>query len=295
MLQPWPAVPVPHGIEVLHAADAQTALQKRFGACTGGAGYGHLAQEYIEPLLVDGRKFDLRAYLLVPSTNPVTWWFNRGHLRLSLTQFDAGSGEKNVHLTNFHQQILIGKNESDARVASRMMWTYRAFAIYLRDHEICESDIFREGARATDQKDGRLPPCAFERQLERAFAIIARAVGLHSSTHRRIGAYAMLGVDFMLSKDAQLFFLESNSAPGISGHSIRWKQEMGEDLFVGALELTRILNEKPQRFHTREGEKHWGKGAARGNWWQLVFSEQEEKCRRAAGLDPFDPCAAAAA
>ena len=105
----------------------------------------------------------------------------------------------------------------------------------------------------------------------------------------------MLGVDFMLSKDAQLFFLESNSAPGISGHSIRWKREMGEDLFVGALELTRILNEKPQRFHTREGEKYWGKGAAIDNWWQLVFSEQEEKCRRAAaGLDPFDPCAAAA-
>ena len=105
----------------------------------------------------------------------------------------------------------------------------------------------------------------------------------------------MLGVDFMLSKDAQLFFLESNSLPGIAGHGLRWKTKMGADLFVGALELARVLHETPANFHTREGERFWGKGAAPDNWWELVFSEQEETCRRAAGEleeDPFDPCAA---
>ena len=100
----------------------------------------------------------------------------------------------------------------------------------------------------------------------------------------------MLGVDWLLSEGdaatSQLHFIESNSAPGIAGHDLRWKRTMGEDLVTGAVELTRRLHEAPQDQILREGERFWGKGAAPDNWWQLAFSETAEKCRARA----FNPC-----
>ena len=64
-----------------------------------------LIQKYIEnPLLVEKRKFDVRAFMLVASTQPFLVLYNSGYARLSLNEFTLANfeeaGEKITHLTN---------------------------------------------------------------------------------------------------------------------------------------------------------------------------------------------------
>ena len=52
------------------------------------------------PLLLEGRKFDLRAYMLIASTNPFLVLSRHGYVRLSLHQYSKDTEELCAHLTN---------------------------------------------------------------------------------------------------------------------------------------------------------------------------------------------------
>ena len=79
-----------------------TKLRNKFGTCSHNREV--IVQEYIQNLLlVEGRKFDIRALILVGSTQPYTLFHHDGYLRVSVRQFDPFGGRE-VHLTNSHVQ-----------------------------------------------------------------------------------------------------------------------------------------------------------------------------------------------
>ena len=56
---------------------------------------------YIEnPLLVKGRKFDIRSYMLVIAARPFVVLYHPGYLRLTCGAYDSSSSNLAVHLTN---------------------------------------------------------------------------------------------------------------------------------------------------------------------------------------------------
>jgi hypothetical protein len=66
-----------------------------------------VVQRYIEnPLLINGRKFDIRAFMIVICSKPYFVYAHPGYARISLNQFTCDDfGEKNdlarcTHLTN---------------------------------------------------------------------------------------------------------------------------------------------------------------------------------------------------
>lgn len=62
-----------------------------------------VAQRYIaEPLLLGGKKFDLRMYAVVVSVEPLIAYYARGHARVALADYDPGSDDRGAHLTNTH-------------------------------------------------------------------------------------------------------------------------------------------------------------------------------------------------
>ena len=56
------------------------------------------------PLLLQGRKFDLRVYMLVAWGKQWVVLFRQGYVRLCCQRYEAGSTDLTVHLTNQFQQ-----------------------------------------------------------------------------------------------------------------------------------------------------------------------------------------------
>lgn len=56
---------------------------------------------YIDkPLLLDGKKFDVRSYLLIACTVPYMLFFGHGYVRLTCLNYDPMSDDLTSHLTN---------------------------------------------------------------------------------------------------------------------------------------------------------------------------------------------------
>lgn len=63
----------------------------------------YIAQKYIsDPLLIGGKKFDLRIYVLVVSYNPLTVYLNRsGFARFTHYRYEENKiSDAAIHLTN---------------------------------------------------------------------------------------------------------------------------------------------------------------------------------------------------
>jgi len=54
----------------------------------------------MNPLLINGKKFDIRCYMLISSVKPLIVLYHSGYLRLSMFDFDAQDQNLLTHLTN---------------------------------------------------------------------------------------------------------------------------------------------------------------------------------------------------
>ena len=89
-----------------------------------------VVQEYLSNLLLlEGRKFDVRGFVVIAGTTPYILFYHEGYLRLSVERFDAKKDGSNIHLTNSHIQTQ-AKNFS----VSRHYWSFQRFQEYLDGH-----------------------------------------------------------------------------------------------------------------------------------------------------------------
>ena len=189
-------------------------MRAKYHRCPKRNEFGFMAQEYIDPYLVDGRKFDFRVYFLIASADPVTVFFNYGNLRLALQKY--GSKSRAAHLTNYHQQLSIIKQidsrpGAKARQVNRALKPYRWFAEHLWRDGVCRSNVFghagefapsakptraprkqkqKQKQKKKQRKTGSptaaptlpplasLPPCAFEAQFADHVRTVAHATRL---------------------------------------------------------------------------------------------------------------------
>ena len=54
----------------------------------------------MNPLLLDGRKFDIRCYMLIANAVPLLVLYRKGYCRLSMHEYDNSSENITAHLTN---------------------------------------------------------------------------------------------------------------------------------------------------------------------------------------------------
>ena len=54
----------------------------------------------MNPLLIHGKKFDIRCYMLISSVKPLIILYHPGYVRLSMFDFDPNDGNLLTHLTN---------------------------------------------------------------------------------------------------------------------------------------------------------------------------------------------------
>lgn len=100
-------------------------LVDQFGSCPNRREY--IAQEHVgNMLLVEGRKFDVRALILVAGTRPVMVFYHDGYLRVSIREYDSQATGREVHLTNSHVQIT-----SKGFNPENHFWSHKRFQDYL--------------------------------------------------------------------------------------------------------------------------------------------------------------------
>ena len=97
-----------NGIEIFQDTPSMvTRLNHKCGVKSSWRENQYIIQEYLPNLLLlNGRKFDIRAYILIARTDPYFLYYHPGYLRVAVNRLNEAGGRE-AQLTNTHIQVSI--------------------------------------------------------------------------------------------------------------------------------------------------------------------------------------------
>eukprot|EP01062_Namystynia_karyoxenos_P019776 TRINITY_DN17465_c0_g1_i1.p1 TRINITY_DN17465_c0_g1~~TRINITY_DN17465_c0_g1_i1.p1 ORF type:complete len:750 (+),score=178.06 TRINITY_DN17465_c0_g1_i1:88-2337(+) len=172
----------------------------------GGKATQYVAQKYIErPLLIHGRKFDLRTWVVLTPQYDI-WMYREGVLRTASEQYALGDlSDRLSHLTN-HCIQETGPNFGRFEEGNEM-W-YHQFQAYLDKH------MPRRRGRPVSLADDILPQ-ARHITVESLLASKHQLTpsGLVGQDGVRLDCFQLFGFDFMVDTDMKVWLIEVNGSP----------------------------------------------------------------------------------
>lgn len=159
-----------------------------------------VCQKYIEnPLLIYGKKFDIRQWVLITDMNPLTIWvYQKCYIRFAAESFSFDElGNNFRHLTNNS----VAK-ESQEFSEGESMWHLDQF----KDHLISEfrKDVWSE--------------VIYPKMVN-----IIRSVLRTPGKLLRKNSFELLGLDLMVASDFSLWLLEINTSPTMEYSTVSFK------------------------------------------------------------------------
>eukprot|EP01016_Furgasonia_blochmanni_P052304 TRINITY_DN8324_c0_g1_i1.p1 TRINITY_DN8324_c0_g1~~TRINITY_DN8324_c0_g1_i1.p1 ORF type:complete len:644 (+),score=179.94 TRINITY_DN8324_c0_g1_i1:2-1933(+) len=229
------------GVKIIDDAE-EKELRNKYdsGKRCGEIKANTVLQTYIHnPLLVEGRKFDFRIYMLVASTDPFVVYYHDGFLRVSLQEYKTDSGDKAVHLTNteFSKEIFKeaeARGENSTELRNKQMWTLDKLQEYLLKEKLIKNDKWL---------DEYLRPA-----FKRSFAHLVRMA--RDGFYKDPRIYQLWGIDFMLDVDLNLWLIECNAIPAMTGTSEE-KEKLMINMLKSLFEIEfAYLKSRVKRVHT---------------------------------------------
>eukprot|EP00053_Salpingoeca_punica_P023976 m.11947 g.11947 ORF g.11947 m.11947 type:complete len:392 (+) comp6005_c0_seq1:405-1580(+) len=158
-----------------------------------------IIQRYIpNPLLIKGRKFDMRMYMLIACASPVMAYYHDGYLRLSVDNYKLEDTENlAAHLTN---QYVQKKHPKYSEVKDDTTWDLPMFNDYVNTNYA-----------------GKVPKDWVLNQMkDRIKEIMTHCVkGAKNSLTKKIGYFDLLGFDFMVDEHFNVWLIEINVNPAL--------------------------------------------------------------------------------
>ena len=156
-----------------------------------------IIQKYLEkPLLYQGRKFDIRLWVLfIADKSDEVYVFKQGHLKATCTQYDPDSDDLFVHLTNYSVQKY-NANFSKIEIGNEI--PFKSFQIELDKNKTGKNfykDIYPKIIRIV-----RLTGGAAKKKIN----LLSRKY-----------CFEIFGYDFILDINFQPYLLEINTNPGL--------------------------------------------------------------------------------
>uniref|UniRef100_A0A8C5PGQ5 Tubulin tyrosine ligase like 10 n=1 Tax=Leptobrachium leishanense TaxID=445787 RepID=A0A8C5PGQ5_9ANUR len=191
-----------------------------------------IVQRYIHnPLLLGGRKFDVRSYLLIASTEPYFVFFRHGYARLTCNYYDPKSDDLTGHLTNQYMQK---KHPLYSEMKEETVWSMERFNSYI--NEIAQ--------------DKGLPQDwvlkVFTKRMQQIMTHCFMAVKSKLDCCR--GYFDLIGCDFLIDENFKVWLLEMNCNPALNTNCEVLK-EVIPDVVDETLDLALEL------FHKRQKKK----------------------------------------
>lgn len=159
-----------------------------------------IVQKYIQnPLLLKGRKFDVRSYLLIACTTPYMVFFRHGYVRLTCDLYDPNTNNMSAHLTN---QCMQKKNPLYSLVKEDTVWSMESFNTYVNDRFAVVKDLPRDWVLGL-----------FTKRMQQIMTQCFLAV--QSKLDCRLGFFDLIGCDFMIDEGFTVWLLEMNCNPAL--------------------------------------------------------------------------------
>ncbi|XP_010082254.1 PREDICTED: inactive polyglycylase TTLL10, partial [Pterocles gutturalis] len=145
-----------------------------------------IVQRYIhQPLLLEGKKFDVRSYLLIACTAPYVLFFAQGYVRLTCVNYDAASDDLTVHLTNQYMQR---RNSLYSQRKDETVWRMEHFNSYVNEN-------FR--------KTNGLPKdwvfTVFTKRMQQI--MLQCFLAAKHKLDRKLGYFDLIGCDFLIDEN----------------------------------------------------------------------------------------------
>lgn len=179
-----------------------------------------IVQRYItNPLLLDGRKFDVRAYMLVASTVPFLILYHKGYVRLCCNKYDPEDSNLTTHLTN---QFVQKKDPSYKDLKENTAWSMDKFNDYINEkvRPDCPVEIEEDWVYNT-----------FTKSMQKIMIHCFNSV--KHKLQSRLGFFDLFGLDFMVDTDMKVHLIEVNTNPALHCNC-----EALKDVIPGVVEET---------------------------------------------------------
>ncbi|XP_041378081.1 uncharacterized protein LOC121390355 [Gigantopelta aegis] len=157
-----------------------------------------IVQRYIHnPLLLDERKFDIRAYMLIANTTPYLVLYHKGYVRLSCFKYNREDTDLTTHLTN---QYIQKRAPQYSEVKEDTAWSMDKFNKYINE---------RVASDKTVEKDWVYN--SLTKQMQRIMLHCFNSV--KHKLHCKVGYFDLYGLDFMIDQSMKVWLIEVNINP----------------------------------------------------------------------------------
>ncbi|XP_015738279.1 inactive polyglycylase TTLL10 isoform X2 [Coturnix japonica] len=197
------------GIFLLKNPSAVTTLQAKFSKSEGDppskrvhckVPRTRIVQRYIDqPLLLEGKKFDVRSYLLIACTEPYVLFFAQGYVRLSCSNYDATSDDMTVHLTN---QYVQRKNSLYSQLKDETIWRMEHFNRYINEKFGKSNGLPRDWVFTV-----------FTKRMQKI--MLQCFLAAKHKLDRKLGYFDLIGCDFLIDENFKVWLLEMNANPAL--------------------------------------------------------------------------------
>ncbi|XP_032903686.1 protein polyglycylase TTLL10-like [Amblyraja radiata] len=168
--------------------------------CFCNSPINRIVQRYVDdPLLLEGRKFDVRSYFLIACTSPYMTFFRHGYIKLTCNEYNPDSDDLTDHLTN---QFIQKKNAKYSEMKEDTIWSMEHLNDYINEK-------YMEAKRLP--KDWVFT--VFTKRMQQIITqcFIASKARLAS----KLGYFDLLGCDIMIDQNFKVWLLEMNSNPSL--------------------------------------------------------------------------------
>ena len=201
-----------------------------------------IVQQYIDPYLINNKKFDFRLYFMVTSISPMKiYMFNDGLVRFCTEDYDVSNlYDVFSHLTNYsvNKSSLTYTQKKDENIANTK-WSLKFF-IETMKNQIDIGELLKN----------------IEITCTRVILLGQSTIrNQHLKTNRSpLGSFELYGVDVLLDKDLKPYVIEVNVSPSMEGGQSKMDSTIKTTLLSDAFNMALIPDEPNDTFTLLENE-----------------------------------------